>query len=625
MNQVLFDEALFDKNLTALARRNPALAQAVREAPVDADVVVEPAKDGHLTLSLEGRAVLSKYAPERDAQRICRDEPDGGSTNRVLVVLGFELGYVPQLLAERTEAMLHIVEPRLGVLRAALGAVDVAELLASERVTLYDRVNALSFRFEYGVRMEPNFALYALPALADPYREHAAAMRERIAVLVRDSHIHTFTNLAKQDEWFGNLVGNFRQYVGRPSVLHLRGALRGVPAVVVSAGPSLDKNAHLLEQWKGRGAIISVGTALQKCQQLGVAPDMTIALEANNITDQFHDAPIIAKSYLALMVKCHPDLWRVPAKGIFHFGNAMPDTQWMFRMLGCEDAILAFSGSVSTAAFSLAAFMGCNPIVFIGQDLAFGEGGASHATGVGAGGDFSVAQDKIDQVAEDEDMALVEGYHGGRVVTRTNLRNYLLWFEKHVPDVVARGVRVINSTEGGAKIHGAQQLPFAEATATLLGEPLPIGEMLDRHCESEPPDFDAVGIVVERTKKTLLDLIRRTSDGRDNAIKVQKLMSRANRPVEKINKLIHSIDRNEKRIFALAKELDELLVSVGGRDLFLVKTAFDYEGLNQEESLRLNMKQTATMYEGILKAARRVLERVRSLADDVDACRAPQS
>jgi hypothetical protein len=617
MTQALFDTDRFDANLAALASRAPHVAARLRAAPFDDAVVIEPAKNGRLTMAVDGKSLLSKYAPERDIERLLNKDTETQQGRRVLVVLGFELGYLAEALIQRTDASIHVVETRPGVLRAALGARDLTALLSNERLFVWDAVGELFFHIPFGVRLEMNVAVRLLPGVADVYREHLQPLQRRIETLARDTHVLAFTNLKRQVEWFGNLVDNFQHYGRLPSVIQLRGALRGLPAVVVSAGPSLDKNAHLLPQWKGRGAIIAVGTALQKCQQLGFAPDLTVALEANDITGQFANAPLIAESYLALMVKCHPKLWNIPAKGTFFFGNHVSDTRRLFDILDCSDAILSFSGSVSTAAFSLAAWLGCSPIVLVGQDLAYGETGASHAGGIGQGGDFSVSSEKIDHAksgaADADDLLVVEGYHGGSVVTKVNMHNYLLWFQQRIPDVTSRGVRVINATEGGARIHGAEQMPLAEVTETFLGEPTPITAALDACDRPEPLDLDRVTKELDRTKKKLFELIRRLDEGEALADRIGELLGHTAPPTDEINRQVHRLGRDEKRIFALAAPLNDLLTAVGGRDLLITETAFDYQGLSQTEALRMNMKQTVTMYGGIHRAAALVAGKLRDL------------
>jgi hypothetical protein len=624
MTAILFDAQLFERNLAALAERHAPLAQAIRDAADDPGVAIEPAKNGKPTLTLDGKRVLSQYAPENDAARAIEAETADAGASRVVLVLGFELGYVATALLAKTPAKIFVVEPRLGVLRAALGAVDLADMLRDPRVHVVDRIDQLFFQIEYRTRLEPNLGICVLPALKALYAADLEALQRRVALLLDDQTIITLTNIQKQHLWFHNLIENFPRYARRAPVSRLHRRFAGRPAVVVSAGPSLNKNAHLLPQWKDRGVIISVGTALKKCVEVGVTPDLVVALESNDILSQFAGVEQIRDAFTALLVKCHPRLWELPARGGFFVGNHTADVYWLFDLLGCSEAILTFSGSVSTAAFSLAAFMGCSPIVIVGQDLAYGETGESHAPGADTGGDFSVDRQTIAEVraqpgSRGADFLLVEGYHGGQVVTKANLRNYLLWFEQYIPKAQAEGVRVVNATEGGAKIHGPEQLTLAEATAQFLSEPFAVGEAIAQAAQPLSVDVSAIVGTLDRTKKDLLELSRLARHGQQYAAEVFDLLNRPRRPAERIDRLIHKIGKEEKRLAALAAKLDNLLTAVAGRDLLLVKTVFDYEGLSLEESIRLNMKHTTTMYQGLLNAADMVLAEIDALIGHLHA------
>ena len=257
--------------------------------------------------------------------------------------------------------------------------------------------------------------------------------------------------------------------------------------------------------------------------------------------------------------------------------------------------------------------------MIIGQDLAFGESGESHAAGIGTGGIENIQTDKMrklrDEGITDRNMVVIDGYHGGKVVTRINMRNYLLWFEQNIPLAVAAGFRVINATEGGAKIHGAEQMTLAETTEQFLDEPLDIMAKIDA-C-AQPEQFDAAEFRqrLEHKRADMRELVRKSERARERAGEVQKLMERKPMPVERINKLVHKIDRDEKRIKELIKRYDELLSAVANKTMVLIKTAFDYEGLSREESLRLNMKHSATMFQAMIESGKIIEERFAELSD----------
>lgn len=619
MTTTVFDEATLQRNLRALAGNNPHLARLIRDTPDDPQVRVEPARQGGLTLVINDRYLLSRYDPQRDVSAVAEKEPAGGSQIRALIILGFELGLLPRELWQKTNCGIYVLEPRLGVLRAALGAQDLSPMLADGRFHLFDDVDKLYFVSEFGLRRIPNLAVHALPAARAMYAHLIPLVERRIQTVVRDQDIINRTFIERGAHWFINMIDNTRHFLDHTPVHRLRNLFAGRPAVVVSAGPSLDKNAQYLKDWKNRGVIICVGSALRKCVAAGVTPDITIAIEGLNITDQFEGIPEIEESYLALCVKSYPDLWKIPAKGFIYLGNLASDTYWMFNLLGIKESVLEFSGSVSTAGFSLAAFMGCDPITIVGQDLAFGQSGQSHASGTGEGGDFSISTQTLADIrqgkcGEEKDFTLVEGYYGGLVPTKINLRNYLLWFENYIPKITAGGVRVINATEGGAKIHGVEQQRFGEVTAQALGEVLPIGELLREHCQPDPFDDETVFTRLDATKKELFSLNRLLRGCLEKAGEVRKLLGRSTPPAVKINHLIAGLEKDEAQIKELAARHDQVLKIVAGGDLQAVRSNFDYQGLSIQESLRRNMEQTTVMHQGLLKAAQLVIKKLDDLA-----------
>jgi hypothetical protein len=103
----------------------------------------------------------------------------------------------------------------------------------------------------------------------------------------------------------------------------------------------------------------------------------------------------------------------------------------------------------------------------IGQDLAW-TGGKDHAEGYVSQYSQEVLNQRYERGFE------VEGYDGNLVRTEKQLLGYKTWFEERIKTMPE--TLVINATEGGAKIHGAVQIPFEsvckEITDSNIG-PIP--------------------------------------------------------------------------------------------------------------------------------------------------------
>ena len=112
---------------------------------------------------------------------------------------------------------------------------------------------------------------------------------------------------------------------------------------------------------------------------------------------------------------------------------------------------------MSSIAFAMALYFGFRKIVFMGQDLAF-TGGKSHTSGIeGALGDN-------DKYIKSRCLMEVEGIDGTMLQTDFQMWYYKQWFEKAIRDGGDR-MRVIDATEGGAKIEGAENMKMSEVVA----------------------------------------------------------------------------------------------------------------------------------------------------------------
>ena len=75
--------------------------------------------------------------------------------------------------------------------------------------------------------------------------------------------------------------------IGCRNIYQIRQALEGlnveeIPAILVSAGPSLDKNISELKKAQGKAFIVVVDAALRTVLRAGVRPDLTIFLRTSS-------------------------------------------------------------------------------------------------------------------------------------------------------------------------------------------------------------------------------------------------------------------------------------------------------------------------------------------------------
>ena len=285
-------------------------------------------------------------------------------------------------------------------------------------------------------------------------------------------------------------ISNLASIAAWPSALRLRDAFRGRPAVVVAAGPSLDKNIETVRRFKGKGLILSVSHAALALHRAGIAPDLCIATDPQDLRYHFANLPVETYGALILGAAVLPELFELPAPRCFTFAaNNMVDS-WVYE--GIEKEFLVSSaGSVATDAFSMAVAFGCDPVILVGVDLSFPDGRFYAASLPDGDARIALSGDGRSGIVRDVSPELrklggeapvlmreVPGYYGGRVPTSFVFHKACVWFGD-TARALADGHTLLNCTEGGAYIDGMEHVPLAEAAARYAGEDVAVEAVLD--------------------------------------------------------------------------------------------------------------------------------------------------
>jgi hypothetical protein len=151
-------------------------------------------------------------------------------------------------------------------------------------------------------------------------------------------------------------------------------------AIIVAAGPSLDTNIHTLVPCAERGLVIACDTAARPLTLTGVDPDFIVASDPSATNAAHLTGLSLRRSWLVGEGSLHPSAFTSFDRRTFAFRVAAHQPWPWLASMGLERGVLGTWGSVATSAFSLALLLGCNPIVFVGADLAF-TGGRPYCRG----------------------------------------------------------------------------------------------------------------------------------------------------------------------------------------------------------------------------------------------------
>ena len=267
-----------------------------------------------------------------------------------------------------------------------------------------------------------------------------------------------------------------------------RGVLNGIPGLIVAAGPSLRHSFSLIKKLEKRCFILCCDTAFKALVQGGVLPHAVITLDAQkNTLFHFMGSKELEKTVLFADIVANPFVLRnIRPSGVIFSATAkyIHGADGNFRRettIGTEYAEdiagpigdLQSGGSVATSAFELLRFLGADPILFVGQDLAY-TGREIHSTGTHHNEKWLLQISRIktleqinEEIIRKRQTFFVPALSGGEVLTDYVLDLYRRWFE----DSFSRTTeRKINLTGDGSRIEGAERIADLDGFIDSLPE-----------------------------------------------------------------------------------------------------------------------------------------------------------
>jgi hypothetical protein len=384
---------------------------------------------------------------------------------KVPIFLGFGLGFEPMYyLSKYGESNMIqaaiIVERDIEVFTAAMKVNDITELINRDSIHLFVGIPAEELYllgrelFAKNIR-ECLFCGTYYPVFSSLPMEIDKTFYLKSLGKILEScwdNLHNYGN-DPEDSLIGleNMLDNISEIASNPGINLLYDKFKNKPAIIVATGPSLKKNIHLLKGLENKALLISVDASLKLLLENEIKPHLVTSLEREHEVQQFFDNIPEEQSKDVYMAAC-PVIYN-------HVYESYTGPKLMvyrmfdhFKWLGIDKGMLDIKLSSSHMAFSIAKALGCDPIILVGQDLAYGEDGETHATAV----PFSSAG---------EEEFMVEGNYVKQIRTNDGWNGFLKALEI---DVNQYNGTVYNATAGGALIRGT----LIKDLATIINEDL---------------------------------------------------------------------------------------------------------------------------------------------------------
>ena len=429
--------SLLNKNLKLLKERFPGLSELWQDC-TPAPLQIVSAKNGQPTVIENNIPLHSKYNPQKEAEEAVKAFDENKYS--AAVFLGFGLGYAPVAFAKRfPQAAIILVESNPSRLLAALNETDWESIFSHKNLilavgaskeqtqSLLDRYNAKEiFVFKNNAQIQHDRDFFSA------VEETLAEGKQRDSV--NEKTLEKFSRL-----WLKNSCINAKQIILCDTIQKFRNKFRGLPFLILAAGPTLSDTLLLLRQLSQKTVTVCVDTALHSCLQYGIEPDFILLSDPQyycSLHLEFLKSP---SSVLVTEIAAWPSVFRFNCREKVLYASQFPIGQYFESRMnksGSRGWGLGAGGSVSTTAWDFARYCGANVIFMAGLDLGFPKG-QTHIRGSQFEQKAHEVSSRLNTAETEGTVALINGalikkqdYCGNGIFTDKKMLLFAQWFKK---------------------------------------------------------------------------------------------------------------------------------------------------------------------------------------------------
>ncbi|SEM24484.1 Protein of unknown function DUF115 [Butyrivibrio sp. ob235] len=497
------DEVLRERNFSAFASRYGV--RPVIDAAEDSRYAMGEAKNGEPVLYIIGAAggaslrLNSSYDPSYESKKLA-EKLEVPTRRTTVALLGFSNGVYLCTLIERyrPDTMFFVYEPEESLFSFVCAFIDLTDIILHNRVNLFINENQHKVMADAMIRDLATYKPETISVVTPFYSEneeykHICHELEAIMASANDFQKGRARNalLCRMYAW--NHVQN------NMLITELKDKLpEDIPAIIVSAGPSLNKNVDVLKEIKGHALIMCTDRALSVLDKHGIVPDVIVTMDAEKSPD-YLKAEIARKAYLLCSYQTNSETQKLFDGRCIYFHTLAYEQELIGKKAG--ESVPDMGGNVAGGSFIICEMLGIKKIILIGQDLAFTDG-RHHADDIEDGNPNIVRR-------------MVPGIDGSMVETNEMWISFRDFFERQIglnPDIT-----VIDATEGGARIEGTEIMSLKAVSELLSDKEFDVQGMFhdltkaqtdDEHNKSEDIIhgwIDDLGMI-ERNAKELTDI-----------------------------------------------------------------------------------------------------------------------
>lgn len=523
---------MFEKNLEVLKKKDKILYEKVITHKLSDKYKIVSSKNGMPNLLIsEGKYIHSKYDPEIESQKWV----NGINTEEdSILIVGIGLGYyLPKIFSKYPEKIIFVIEPDIEIFIYALKIQDLTKEIKNKKLILLidldkGAISAILREYLYYDAVK-NFYFAQLPYYQSFKREYSKEIYDNIYKNIYELRSYISTKLYFANMWLDNTIRNLKYIKGDLNSINLKGIASEIPVIIVSAGPSLEKNIDLLKGLNNKAIIIAVGSAVNILENKAIAPHFVMGIDGSETESKIFNS---MKNMDPIFVYAPTVHYRSTEK---YNGRrswfALNVQEYISPILDeyFEEYQTIISGpSVANIALDFSnRVLNSKQIIFIGQDLAYTN------NKIYAEGNVHQDLEKQKRDYSNEAYVLTKDINGNEIYTKKTFLSMKNWFENYISSLKIQG-KVYNCTEGGLNINGMINMKFEQA--------------IEEFCTNKYMIDELINDTYDKNIKKIINTEKYSSFLNKLGKETEKLMELSKKRIELLSEIIEDILKKQDNI-----------------------------------------------------------------------------
>ncbi len=365
------NNALWAHNLAALRQYHPHLSTCI-----DTHITTVPAQ---------------KPIPATDSTSMASTITSQLTNPAILIWNGVSRADVLLAYAKKPhplQKVIIVIEPSLDIFAGQLATCDMSQLFAHPHILWNIANNDTATQLFFRAALDaPDISplthciqIYTEPHLNDARKDYFDNCNRILDDCIYD--LNAYMNTEPIDAYHGllNILDNLTNFSQLKSVDNLKGAMTGMPGVLISSGPSLTQRIPLLNELQHRAVMFACDSALSVIWSHGIKPHFVGTTERReHITRFFEGIAPLEDVYLVTNPFTPPQTYDAYPGPILTMIRDLAIMRWFFP----NNHRFYPGACVAHQGLLLLHYLGCNPIIVVGQDLCFDQdSGYTHVEGM---------------------------------------------------------------------------------------------------------------------------------------------------------------------------------------------------------------------------------------------------